>query len=136
MTERPLAHQLLRFLLVGGANTLLTYLLLLSLLQFLDPRVAYTAAFVVGIVANSLLTGPLVFRSRPAGHRRLLYAAWLVVVYLVGLAMVQVALLADISQEPLLAALPLLVTAPLSFFGGRLLLAESTSSLARGRLSR
>lgn len=134
MADRVLGGQLVRFLLVGGANTLLTYLLLLGLIHVLDARLAYTIAFVVGVAANTLLAAPLVFSSRPSGSRRLLYAVWLVVLYLVGLGTVQLALLADLRYPPLLAALPLLVTAPLNFLGGRVLLADPVPSRGQERL--
>jgi putative flippase GtrA len=120
--DRRAVGEVLRFLLVGGANTVLTYLLLLGLTYVVDPRLAYTVAFVAGVVANVLLTGRLVFGSRPTARRRALYAGWLGVVYLVGLATVQLALVAGVRAEPVLAALPLLMTAPLNFLGGRLLL--------------
>lgn len=121
---RMTAGQLGRFMLVGAANTLVTYLLLLALMYVLDPRIAYTIAFLTGVAANALLTGPLVFRSRPTSRRRWLYAGWLGVVYFVGLVVVQVALRAGMTLEPVLAAVPLLVTAPLNFLGGRVLLED------------
>lgn len=122
--------ELLRFAVLGGANTVLTYLLLLGLTYVIDPRLAYTVAFTAGVLANVALTGRLVFGSRPTGRRRANYAVWLVVVFLAGLGAVQLALVARVSTELLLAALPVFVTAPLNFIGGRLLLAGPAPSPA------
>lgn len=133
MRDRRAVGEALRFLLVGGANTVLTYMLLLGLTYVVDPRLAYTVAFVAGVVANVLLTGRLVFGSRPTGRRRAMYAGWLGLVYLAGLATVQLALVAGVRAEPVLAALPLLVTAPLNFLGGRLLLSVVVPSPAAAR---
>lgn len=130
MRDRGATAEVLRFLALGGANTVVTYLLLLGLTYFVDPRVAYTVAFLVGIGANVLLTGRLVFGSRPTPRRCTLYAGWLGVAYLVGLAALQVALAVGLRAEPVLAALPLLVTAPLNFLGGRVLLADAVPSPA------
>lgn len=116
--------KVLRFVVLGGANTVLTYLLLLGLTYVIDPRLAYTVAFAAGVLANIALTGRFVFGSRPSPRRRAIYAAWLVIVFLAGLGAVQLALVVGVTGGPLLAALPLLLTVPLNFFGGRLLLAD------------
>ena len=122
VAEGGSAGQALRFLLVGGANTVLTYLLLLALATVFDPRLAYTCAFLTGLVLSSAFTGRLVFRSRPGRLRRTGYGGWLLAVYAVGLVAVSVA--ERLNLAPLIvAAAPILVTAPLSFAGGRLLLA-------------
>ena len=121
-------RQLLRFVVVGGANTLLTYGVLLALLQAVGPRTAFTVAFVTGVALSTLLTGRLVFRSRPSPSQRVAYAAWLGVVYLVGLVAVELAVRAAV-PEPLLAAVPIGVSAPLNFLGGRWVLLPPSTRL-------
>ncbi len=126
MAERSslLPGQLGRFILLGGTNTLLTYLLLLALATVVDERSAYTLAFLAGVVFNAVLTGPVVFSSRPGRSRVVLYVGWLLGVYAAGLMTIHLAVVTGVGPPALLAALPLLITAPLSFAGGRLLLSS------------
>jgi putative flippase GtrA len=60
-----------RFLLSGAANTLLTYLLYLLLLDALGHRLAYSAAFVIGVGLAYSLNRIFVFKSH-AGWRSVL----------------------------------------------------------------
>lgn len=53
----------LRFLLSGGVNTVATYAVYLLLLLLLDYRIAYTAAYVVGILLAYALNRLFVFRT-------------------------------------------------------------------------
>lgn len=135
MPDRSTRSQVLRFLALGMGNTVATYLLLLVLALFVDARLAYTVAFATGIAINTFLTGPVVFTNRPSPRRLWGYAAWLLVVYAAGLAAVWVALTAELSSRALVAAIPLLVTAPLSFLGGRVLLRRPVASKERERTS-
>ena len=66
---------------------------------------------------------PVVFGVRPSLVRQVAYAGWLLFTFGCGLAAVQAAARADLAPV-LLAALPILITAPLGFLGGRLLLAS------------
>jgi len=78
-----------RYLLAGGMNTALTYVLYLGLLQVLDYRLAYALAFVAGIGLSFLLLRHLVF-ARPGKRHSL---AWLAasqgLQLVLGLAVVQ-----------------------------------------------
>ena len=123
MPER--AH-LLRFLVLGGANTLVTYLLLLGLLQLSRPSVAYAGSFAVGILINAWVTGPFVFGSRPAVRGKLAYSLWLLLTFACGLVVVQLASRAELPTA-LVAAAPPVVTTPLGFLGGFVLLRERGS---------
>ena len=115
-------RKLIRFLLLGGANTLLTYLVLAALLTVSSPGVAYGLAFALGVVFNTVAVGPVVFGTRPTLSGRLSYAAWLVVTFGCGLMAVRFAARAHLSPF-LLAAVPPCVTTPLGFIGGRIFLA-------------
>ena len=51
-----------RFLIVGAANTLSTYLLYLLLLAFFPYLIAYSLAYCVGVVVSYFLNSYFVFR--------------------------------------------------------------------------
>lgn len=69
-----IAREALRYLLAGGANTLVTYVLYLGLLRLLDYRMAYLVAFMAGIGLSFLLLRHLVF-ARPGKRFSLAYVA-------------------------------------------------------------
>ena len=73
----------LRYLAAGGVNTLLTYLLYWGLLWLMDYRLAYTLAFVAGILLSYGLLRHLVF-ARP-GRRYAL--PWVAALYLLQFAL-------------------------------------------------
>lgn len=113
-----------RFLLVGGANTLVTWALFAVLARMLDPRVAYTVVFVAGLVFTTFATGRYVFAGGRTGTRSsLLFVGWYLLIYGVGLVLVSVLdTRTDLGAE-LLALVVVAVTAPLNFIGGRLIFA-------------
>lgn len=108
---------LVRFLLVGGSNTLATAAIAL-LLGFVIPGwLAFTCAFALGLVYSVLLTGRWVFRSRLTPWRAVAFVTSYLAIYLVGVTVVQ--LLAARGAPDWSAATSVLLTAPLSFSAGR-----------------
>lgn len=104
-----------RFLVSGGVNTLITYVLYLALLQVLPYRLSYTISFVFGIALAYVINHYFVFQVRRHGARGLLFPFVYAVQYLVGLLVVHtwVALLHwHASLAPLAA---IVVTLPVTF---------------------
>ena len=115
-----LARQSWRFLLVGGSNTAVTFVLLAVLAQFIDRRVAFTLVFAAGIVYTTALTGRFVFSAAGSRARTAAFVLWYLGVYLIGLLVVHV-IDGDGERSGILVALAAVcVTAPLGFLGGRL----------------
>ena len=73
-----------RFLLAGGLNTVLTYLLYLALLRWMSAVWSYVMAFVLGILLSYLLSRYWVFVQAPA---RVWHAIWVPVIHLAQLAL-------------------------------------------------
>lgn len=69
-----IAREALRYLLAGGFNTLVGYLLYLVLLPFLGYRAAYVLAFMIGIGLSFLLLRHAVF-ARPGRRFSVAYVA-------------------------------------------------------------
>jgi putative flippase GtrA len=106
-----------RFLVAGGANTVVTGVAL-SLLSFvIDARLAYAIVFVLGIALSLFLSGRYVFRRRITWKRTVAYVVVYLVVFLIGLGVLHLALRAGL--PPPWSGTVALVTAPLSFLGGR-----------------
>lgn len=112
--------RVLRFLVVGGANTAVTYALFVALAQVLPPQIAYTLVFALGLAFTVLVTGRWVFEARRSVAASAAYAGWYLGVYAVGLLVLAVLEQLGV-QRPLLLGLGVLaVTTPLNYVGGRL----------------
>jgi putative flippase GtrA len=77
--------QFLRFLLGGGVNTAITYLLFLALTSVMHYSAAYTITYAVGIVLSYVINTILVFRTKPALVSMISFPALYVVQFLYGL---------------------------------------------------
>ncbi len=127
------AHgQIVRFLLVGGANTAVTTAAFYLLALVISARVAFTAVYLAGLAFVTAVTPQLVFGARATRRRRLLLALWYVATYLVGLGMVS--LLSGALSAPRIAVVlgTVAVTAPLGFLGARLLFHQPAPPGGRG----
>jgi putative flippase GtrA len=111
----------LRFIVVGGANTIATATAFYALATLLPARIAFTIVYVAGLAFVVMVTPRYVFGSRSSGARRLLLALWYVATYGVGIGVI--ALLTSVLSAPRLVVVlgTVMVTAPLSFVGARLL---------------
>ena len=69
-----IAREVLRYLLAGGVNTVVSYGLYLALLRVLDYRTAYVLAFVAGIALSFVLLRHMVF-ARPGKRFSWAYVA-------------------------------------------------------------
>ena len=58
-----------RFLVLGGSNTVVTFVLLAVLAHFIDHALAYTIAFAAGLAYTTALTGRFVFSAADRGPR-------------------------------------------------------------------
>ena len=111
-----IAREAWRYLVAGGVNTAVTYVLYLAMLTWLDYRLAYVLAFVAGIGLSFMLLRHVVF-VRPGKRHSL---AWLAASQLlqVGLGLVVVqAWVAWLRAPAWLAPLvAVAVCVPLMFF--------------------
>lgn len=128
MSERhSLAGSAWRFLIAGGANTLVTAGLLSLLSLVIDPRLAYTLVFAAGVAVSTFLADRFVYGVRMNRAAVVAYVSLYVAVYLVGLLVIHVATGAGMPASA--SGLVVLVTAPLTFLGGRVI----TGRLHRSR---
>lgn len=76
-----------RFLIAGGTNTVLTYLVYLALLNIVSYRAAFTISFVLGIVFAFVIYSLFVFRTTLVWQKLLSYPILYAVQYFAGLAL-------------------------------------------------
>jgi putative flippase GtrA len=115
--------QLLRFLVFGGANTLISSVTFYGLAIVLPPRVAFTLVYFAGLAVVVVAMPRYVFGSSTSWARRVLLGLWYLGTYAVGIGVITV-LRAELSAPRAIVVLgTVMVTAPLSFAGGRLIVA-------------
>jgi putative flippase GtrA len=107
--------QFARFLLVGGANTAASYAIYLLLLFVVDYRIAYTVAFIAGLVGGYLLHARFVFDARPGTRSAIAYLATYAGMYVVSLLVLYVAVARLGVPKPLGMLAALAFTVPASF---------------------
>lgn len=79
-----------RFIIAGAANTGITYLLYLSLLQLMPYVAAYSVTYLTGIALGYVLNAYLVFKERPTAKSAAMYPFVCVMNYLFGLVLLYV----------------------------------------------
>ena len=126
-----------RFLVLGGSNTLVTFVLLAVLAHFIDHAFAYTIAFAAGLAYTTALTGRFVFSAAGSRAKTAAFAAWYLGVYAVGLLVVWLVDRNGDHSGVAVALAVVVVTAPLGFLGGRLIYHRTSSLPGSGpRVSR
>ncbi len=116
--RRATLGRLVRFLLVGGANTLVTYVIFFLLGLVIPAWIAYAVAFALGLVWTSLASSRLVFRVRFSWVRVLGFVAFYLAVFGVGQLVIHLISPSTPLELLVTSAVVLVVTTPLTFIGG------------------
>lgn len=110
----------LRFLVAGGLNTAVTYLMYLGLLRVTSYQVSYAIAFTCGIAISYALGRVFVFRTHRGYRSALMLPLVYLIQYVAGAAVVW-AWVTLLHQHPMLApAVSILVTLPLTYLLSKL----------------
>ena len=118
----------LRFLVSGGLNTAVTYIIYVALLQILEYRLAYTVAYVVGILLSYSLNRAFVFRSHRGWSSVLLFPFVYLAQYLVSLAIVWIGV-SNLGLPKLLAPpVAILISIPLTYLLSRFVFTRPNSA--------
>jgi putative flippase GtrA len=119
-----LQRQFARFVGVGAANTILTFVLYEILILYLPYSVGYTISFVAGIAFAALANSRLVFRIRLESRNTIRFIVFYVSSYFLGLFLMVVAvekLGLPVAIAPFFLVAVML---PFNFFGSRLALSR------------
>lgn len=111
--------QILRFLVIGGTNTLVTYAIFIGLGLLIEPWIAYTIAFAAGLVWVGLGSSRFVFRAAFSWRRVLLFIGCNLVVYGLGRLVIRAVQPDGLLALALTSLLVLAATAPLTYLIGR-----------------
>jgi putative flippase GtrA len=120
--HRRLAGEFLRFLIMGGTNTIVAYAIYLLLLHWMRYEFAYTIGYGVGIVMAYGLSAAFVFRKPMRRRSALRFPLVYVAQFLVSLGLLRLAV--EIIHIPQWLALgfAVILTIPVTFLLSRWIL--------------
>jgi putative flippase GtrA len=117
---RPTSRSsVLRFLALGGTNTAITTVLFALLARVIAPWLAYTVVFALGLAYTTVYTGRFVFGAVSTRRSSVLFIGLYLTVFVIGLGIVQSLQALGVDSRDVLALSTVVVTAPLTFLGGR-----------------
>jgi putative flippase GtrA len=122
-----LRGEILRFLVVGALNTLLTTVAFYLLSLVMPASLAFTLVYAGALCYLVVATPRYVFGERIGAGRTAALAGWYVVVYLVGLGVIRLLEHVAALDRVWVTLGTVAVTSPLSFIGARLLVRQSAS---------
>ncbi len=131
MTESPsprLRGQVVRYLIVGGTNTLITYAIFIGLGLIIPPPIAYSIAFAAGLVWAVVGSAKFVFKTSRRAWTLLVFCAWYLLVFGLGQLIIHLLAPKGFVALALTSLAVLLVTTPLTFIGGRYIFTDRTAS--------
>ena len=121
-THKTAHGEFFRFLLVGGSNTALGYVLYFLLLYVVPYLYAYTISYCIGIVFSYVMNSRFVFRQPMSLARFLQFPVVYVIQYGLGVAILWL-LVGRMSVAPELAMLAVVAaTIPVTFLTSRFIL--------------
>lgn len=114
--------QFIRFVGVGGINTIVTYLLYLALLPFLAYEVAYSIIYIFGIGIAYWLNLKYVFQEKGSRKKMILFPLIYLAQYIFGIFILYVAI--DIFNVPkeIGPVIVVLISLPITFLVSKKLL--------------
>lgn len=104
-----------RFVVAGAANTGITYVLYLALLQIMPYEAAYSVTYLAGIVLGYLLNAHFVFKERPTSKSATMYPLAYVLNYMLGLSLLYTLVELVGAPREMAPLLVLLVSVPIMY---------------------
>ena len=128
MSVKIIHGEFARFLLAGALNTLLSYLLYLFLLQFLDYLLAYSVVYSLGILFSYFLNVNFVFKKRASFVSFIKFPVVYLIQYCLGVGVLW--LFVDrVGTAPAVAMIGVVVvTIPVTFLVSRFILTKGKTT--------
>lgn len=111
-----------RFIFFGAVNSLLSYMIYLILLSFLNYPTAYTLAYVAGILISYYLNTKFVFKEQFDSTKALKYPLVYLVQYVLGILLLYIAVVQMNVSKWLAPLLVVLLTWPVIYFLSRFII--------------
>ncbi|MEZ5460903.1 GtrA family protein [Dokdonella sp.] len=116
---RQVGGEFLRYLIMGGTNTVVAYAIYLLLLNWMRYEVAYTIGYGVGIVMAYALSAVFVFRKPMRKRSALRFPLVYVAQFLISLALLRLAVEVIHIPQWLALGFAVILTIPVTFLLSR-----------------
>lgn len=104
-----------KYLLSGGFNTLVTYLLYLLLLNVMNYNFSYSISYVAGILLSYYLNSVFVFQEKISLRKFIKYPIVYVVQYLINLLLLNILIEYAGLSSKIVPIIAIVVTIPITF---------------------
>ena len=119
MKSINIKKEAIRFILVGGANTAITYLVYLALLNFFGYLISFTFSFAIGVVFAFITYSKFVFYQSYNLKRLPQYSLLYIAQYVMGLALLFVLVKKIGLDERIAPIINVIVLTPITFLLNR-----------------
>lgn len=119
--KKYINHSSIRFVIAGGLNTGLTYIVYLTLLLIMPYKIAYTLSFLTGIGLGYIFNATFVFRRKPVLRTASLYPFVYLVQYVMGILLLSLFVEKISLDEKIAPILVVIVSLPVMYYLTRLL---------------
>ena len=121
----------IRFILAGGANTIITIAVYELMLFVVSAAAAYAVAWITGFIATNVIYPLFVFRNRTLTVKKsAMYGIYYVSIFFFSLALLEVIIRHEIILERMAPILLLLIIVPVNFMAARIIFRGSHPSSA------
>jgi putative flippase GtrA len=117
--HRKMAGEFLRFLIMGGTNTIVAYAIYLLLLQWMRYEIAYSIGYAVGIVLAYALSAAFVFRQPMRRRSAIRFPLVYLAQFLISLGLLRLAVEVIHIPQWLAFAFVVILTIPVTFLLSR-----------------
>ena len=125
MTPKALDNSVVRFLVLGATNTLVTGAIFVILGTVIPPWIAYLVAFTIGLAWVVFGSSRFVFRAESRARHLVAFAALYLFIFGCGQLVIFLLHPRGVGSLILTSVLVIAVSTPLNYLGGRLVFRSS-----------
>lgn len=118
----------LKFLFVGGLNTVITYLIYLLFIIYFQYKIAYGIAYVVGIVSSYLMNSMFVFKARLSIRTMIKFPLVYLLQFIISILLLYFCVDFININEKLAPLIVIAITIPATFLLSKYILIGNTSN--------
>ena len=111
-----------RFLLIGGANTVFSYIVYAIFLIVLPYQIAYTIAYALGIILSYYMNSKFTFKAKLQFSKAIQYPLVYVLQYILSLGLIYILVEILHAHQLLATAIAILAVIPISYIMTRLII--------------
>ncbi|MFJ7736036.1 GtrA family protein [Lysinibacillus sp. NPDC097287] len=119
--------EIIRFLFVGGFNTIATYGIYLMLLLFFSYNISYSISYISGIAISFLLNSKYVFKVKLTFSKAIKYPIVYVVQYIINVIVLNLLVKNSIVNEMIAPILVIIISLPVTYILSKYILEKKSA---------